>query len=143
MATPFIIGPNERAALADLRDRAAIHPVDMPTLMKAIKTPAGKAAHMAQMNEQTVEIPINFLVTFSIENGHPSGTCRHMSMSSGAIGRAPTPGAAWMVAEELGFIGSLDYCHVYIEDLQRGDGRRHAINIVQPLSFSVAAAPTQ
>lgn len=135
--TPLIIGQEQRDALAELRELAAERPVDMTTLTERIATPKGKAAHMLQMNDQTCEIPLAFLITYSIETGHPIGPCRHMSISSTRRGDVPTAEAAWMVAEELGFVGGLEKCRVWIEDLQRGPQARTdralAINIVQPL----------
>ena len=136
--TPLFIGPAERESLAALRELANRQPVDMITLVKAIKQPAGKAAHKDQMTAQSVPLPVGFLVTFSIESGHPAGTCRHMSMSIGKRGRVPNQHAMWMVAEELGFVGSLKACKIWIEDL---DGHGQAVNIVQPVS-DVHAAPT-
>jgi len=131
---PLIIGEHQKAALADLRRVAAEHPIDMPNLMQRIKTPDGKRVHMDQMNDQTIDLPTTYLVTFSIENGHPIGTCRHMSMSSTRKGRAPSPEAIWIVAEELGFIGGLSACEVWSEDLQRGAERAIAINVVQSIN---------
>jgi hypothetical protein len=136
--TPLIIGEAQKAALRELRDNAAANPIDMPPLMKRLETPEGKAAHMRQMNCQTIDVPLAFMVTFSIETNHPCGTCRHMSMSATRRGRTPTPEAVWMVAEELGFVGSMEACVVWPEDLQRGPQQRTdraiAINVVQPLS---------
>ena len=111
----------------------------MPVVAKLLKTAEGKRQHMDQMNEQSIAIPMGFLVTFSIEAGHPVGVCRHMSMSVMREGRAPNPEAVWMVAEELGFQGGLSACHVYKEDLQRGDERAIAINVVQPLNVQAEA----
>jgi beta-phosphoglucomutase-like phosphatase (HAD superfamily) len=54
-----------------------------------------------------------------------------MSISSVRRGRVPTPEAAWMVAEELGFEGDLRQCVVWLEDLQRGAERAKAVNVVQ------------
>ena len=139
-ATPLVIGPVELAALAALRERAAEHPVDMPRLVEAIKNPDGKAAHMRQMTRQSVRLPVDFMVTFSIETSHPIGTCRHMSMSSGKPGRLPTSEAVIMVAEALGFVGGLGTCTHWIEDLE-GHGR--AVNIVQPLSMAAAPGRAQ
>ena len=121
--TPLVIGPAERAALAALRDVAAAHPVDMPRLMEVIETPEGKAAYMRQMNGQSVPLPLHFLVTFSIETGHPCGTCRHMSMSS-RPGRLPTSEAVIMVAEHLGFVGGLGTCTYWIRGFGRTRGGR-------------------
>ena len=134
IGTPLMFGDAERKALRALRELAAKCPVDMPTLVQRIKTREGKRSHMDQMNAQTVTIPMGFLVTFSIENGQPAGPCRHMSMSSPAKGRAPSLEAVWMIAEELGFSGGLAACLVYPEELQRGETREVAINLVQPVS---------
>jgi hypothetical protein len=132
---PLIFGEKERAELRQLRELAARQPVDMPTIMEEVKTPGGKQKHMDQMTAQTVEIPFGYLVTFSIEQGHGAGACRHMSMSSPLNGRVPRPEAVWMVAEALGFNGGLSACATWDEDLQRGDGKRNvAINVVQPIS---------
>jgi hypothetical protein len=130
MSTPFLIGPVEIEALHQLREMAAAHPVDMQKLVPQLKNKKGKRRHMDQMNRQSVMIPVEFLVTFSIETGHPAGTCRHMSMSSPAPGRVPLPEAIWMAAEELGFIGGLERCMVWLEDLTQGK----AVNVVQPLA---------
>ena len=122
MATPLIVGPAEQAALAALRQAAVAAPVDMPRLMALLKTREGKRRHKRQMTAQSVRIPLDFVVTFSIETGHPVGTCRHMSMSSGARGRLPTPPAIWMVATELGFVGAIEQCHCWLEDIELEDG---------------------
>ena len=134
--TPLLLGPDECAALQELRELAAATPVDMPPLLQRLKTGEGKAAHMRQMNAQSIEIPVGYLVTFSIETGHPAGVCRHMSMSSPVEGRVPIPEAVWMVAEELGFSGSLEACAVWLEDLQ---GHGKAVNVVQPLTAAATA----
>ena len=129
--TPLMIGAAEREALALLRGLAAEHPVDMTTLTARLKTFDGKQAHMNQMTRQSVAIPLDFLVTFSIETGHPVGTCRHMSMSVGKVGRIPNAHALWMIADLLGFTDNLDACTVWREELQ---GHGVAINVVQPIT---------
>lgn len=131
-ATPLLIGPAEREALQALRELAAASPIDMSILLKVIGTESGKAAHMRQMSEQTVCLPTNFFVTFSIEHGHPVGTCRHMSMSVGSKELVPRLEAIWMVAKELGFVDSLESCKVWIESLQ---GHGNAVNVVQLVAF--------
>jgi hypothetical protein len=140
-ATPLVIGPAELAALAALRERAAERPVDMPRLMRTIKTRRGKARHMAQATEQSVDLPFGFCVTFSIETGHAIGTCRHMSMSTAAPGRLPSAEAVMVVGRQLGFVGGLEACcGIWVETLL-GHGR--AVNIVQPLSMAAPPATAQ
>jgi hypothetical protein len=141
-ATPLIVGEAQRQALHKLRALAAANPLDMPTVMERLKTRAGTAAHMRQMTKQTIDIPLAFSVTFSIEVGHPVGTCRHMSMSSDRTGRLPTPEAVWMIAEELGFVDSLAACHFWFEDVQGGASskRKQAVSLVQPLATLTPSA---
>lgn len=127
----LLIGPEQKAALSALRDLAARHPVDMLWLMPRIKKAKHRKAHLAQMTRQSVPIPTRYMVTLSIETGHPGGTMRHMSMSSLAEGLLPRPEAVWMVAEELGFVGEIEQCQVWVEDLSDGG---KAVNLVQPLA---------
>jgi hypothetical protein len=133
--TALFVGPDERKALAALRDLAVANPVEVRGLMKRIKTPDGKAAHMRQMGAQSLVLPVAFIVTFSIETGHPVGVCRHMSISVPHAERVPHPAAAWMVAEALGFEGGLESCTVWPEDLAQGK----AVNIVQPVTLTAGA----
>jgi hypothetical protein len=131
MATPLLVGPEQKEALYDLRIKAAKKPVDMQLLMEDFKDPAKRAVHQAQMTEQSIVIPFAFFVTFSLETGHPGGVARHMSMSSFKPNRLPTPEAVWMIAYELGFTGTLEACDgVWIEDLSDGG---KAINVLQLL----------
>jgi hypothetical protein len=145
-ASPLIVGAAQRAQLRTLRERAAERPVDMRGLAERLTSPDVKRAHMDQMNDQTVDLPTAFMVTFSIEIGHPSGTARHMSMSSVKRGRAPTPEAVWMVAEQLGFVGGLEACTIWLEDLQRGptkQDRAKAVNVVQLLTAATVVERLQ
>lgn len=128
MGTPILIGPTELAALHELRVRANGHPVDARGLAVRLATPDGKSAHRDQMTGQSVRLPLAYLVTFSIETGHPKGTYRHMSMSVQREGRLPNGNSLWLVAHALGFTGALEECMLYRETLQ---GHGEAINVLQ------------
>lgn len=130
---PLILTQQVIDALHGLHATAVRTPVDMPTLLRTIKTPQGKRRHAAQMQLQTIEIPgpWRFMVTFSIETGHPAGICRHMSMSIARDGRVPHPAALWLIATHLGFTGGLEACQTWPEPLQ---GHGVAINMVQPMA---------
>jgi hypothetical protein len=120
-------------ALRQLAITAAAAPVDMNVLTSAIRTPEGKVKHMEQMTAQSLELLGSrpYFVTFSIETGHPCGTSRHMSMSVDRAGFMPNDYAVWMVAELLGFLGTLrGNCHIWWEDIE--DGQK-AVNILQPI----------
>lgn len=132
MTTPMVFGKTERDAIAALRVLACANPINLLGVIERIADREFKAAHVAQMTQQSVTIPFGFLVTYSIEFGHPTGPCRHMSMSAPRLGRLPHPDAVELVAAELGFVGGLAGCAaVWIEELERGDGRHEAINLVQ------------
>jgi hypothetical protein len=142
---PLIIGATQKQELFALRARAAAHPVDLSRVKTAIETPDGKRRHMDHMDSQTIDLPMAYLVTFSIETGQPCGPCRHLSLSSQIKGRAPIPEAVWMVCQELGFVGetAFDGCHVYIEELQRGPDpvkdRHKAVNVIQPIAMAATS----
>ena len=128
--TALVIGEVERARIAALIKGANENPVDVRALLRRIETAEGKRSHMDQMSRQTIALPVAWLVTFSIEFGHPAGTCRHMSVSVQREGRVPGPDAVWMIAESFGFVGGLQACKVWPEAL-RGHGK--AVNVVQPI----------
>jgi hypothetical protein len=54
-----------------------------------------------------------------------------MSMSVQRDGRLPNPHALWLVAEQLGFVDSLESCVVWPEKLK---GHGQAINVLQPFN---------
>lgn len=131
MSTPLIFTDEARQQIVALCKLAEDNPVDMVGIDEWIKIPYRKEMHMAQMTAQTMMIPMAFLVTFSIEHGHPCGPCRHMSMSVQREGRMLHPAAVWMVAKEFGFWGVIEDCDaVWQEELKQGN----AINVVQVLA---------
>lgn len=127
----IVLNNEVRDQIKALVELAEACPVDMPTLMKRIDTADGKKQHMAQMTRQTIRIPMEYMVTFSIEHGHPCGTCRHLSLSG--AGGLPPEEAVWVLAKELGFWGHLrqDCAAIWPEELL---GHGIAINIVQTLT---------
>jgi len=130
--TPLVIDDEGREQIKALVALANANPVDVIALQERIKVPASKEQHRAQMTRQTITLPLAFMVTFSIEDGHPCGRCRHMSMSVQREGRVPSPAGVWMVAQEFGFWGEgfKDCVGVWQEMLQ---GHGIAINVVQPV----------
>lgn len=129
----MVIDDEVRSQIKACIELAEANPIDMPALMERIKDPLKKEHHMAQMTRQTVKIPLAFMVTFSVEDGHPVGRCRHMSMSVQKKDRLPHPIGLWMIAKEFGFWGeTIESCDgVWKEDLQ---GHGTAINIVQRIT---------
>lgn len=131
--TVLIVGPAEIALLLELKAKAAADPIDAPSLHRELKYVAGRKRHMERMAALTVALSTGFTVTFSIETGHEPGgvSLRHMSMASPREDKVPVPAAVWMVAEHLGFQGSLDECQFWLEHMEHG---QRAVNIVQPMA---------
>lgn len=126
----FVLSSEVTDQIKALVELAEACPVNMIGLLERLQDPEQKKHHMAQMTRQTIEIPIGYLVTFSIEHGHPCGNCRHISIS-GRDGLPPVT-VAWMIAKEFGFWGRIpeDCAGIWPEQLQ---GHGTAMNIVQQL----------
>ena len=130
IGTPLIIDEEVRSQIRALIEISEANPVDIVGLTKRLEDPEAKKFHTEQMTRQTITVPLTYMVTYSIELGHPCGKCRHMSMSVQRQGRVPSEHGLWMVAQELGFWGNLDDCAgIWKEELQ---GHGVAVNIVQP-----------
>jgi len=136
---PLIIDHEARVRIAELMAKADAKPVDMITLNRELnKSPTFKRNHMDQMNDQTMDLGFGYVVTYSIEHGHPVGPCRHISISVDTAGKMPSVESALMIAGEFEFKGSLkDFDGIWIEDLSRDEkGNLYtAINIVQKLDI--------
>lgn len=134
--TALLIGPKELDAIHALIQKAEGKFVNLAEVSPRLKAgdPVVSRYYQAQMRDQTIEIPTDFFVTYSFEMGHPAGLCRHLSMSMTKKGHVPSMDAVWMIAEKMGFIGSLKMCTCWFEDLTSG---QKAINVVQPVILSV------
>ena len=153
-----MIDVEARAALKQLVEKATAAPIDMLAVMENMKTADGRRDHFARMKTLTIPILTHFFVTFSIENGHPVGMCRHMSMSIGLPMKkglekeegliVPGPNNTWLpsvsiiclVCQELGFTGThlkagerLKDCNTWLEDI----GDYKAVNVVQPIQDEI------
>lgn len=128
MAAALVLGEQQQIDLARLRQRAMAEPIDVRAMMQQIETRDGLVQHLARMESYTIPLPPSFMVTFTIEIGHPAGTCRHMSLSSVRHAHVPMPEAR-MVAEVLGF-ATFERWAVWEDKLSNGN---LAINVVQPI----------
>ena len=66
---PLLITADDRKALEILRLRAWNDIVDMAYLRESLTTPDGRAQHRKRMTSQSVFIPVDFYLTFSVESG--------------------------------------------------------------------------
>lgn len=130
----MVIDEEVKSQIKACIELAEANPVDMTTLAERFKDPQKREHHRAQMERQTIHIPVAYDVTYSIEHGQPFGPARHMSMSSRNPGRMPHPVAMWMIAQEFGFWGDLEKLQgMWPEHLSNG---QTAINIIQKIAQS-------
>jgi hypothetical protein len=118
--TPFVMTDGIKAQLQELRKLAEQD--DRVLSLEEVK------AH-AYPVDQTVELPLGWKVTMSVEY-QPVGLTRHMSMSSPVAGRVPTPEAVQWTLLALGFVRPLESCMVYPEQYASG---RLAVNVLEPM----------
>lgn len=127
--TPLLIGAKQKQAIRAVCALAEANPIDMLQRIEQLQTEVGKIAHMAQMTGQTIELPTAFLVTYSVELGHPAGKCRHLSVSIEREGRVPSPEGVWIIAQEFGFTGQIKDCaRIWLEKVEGGGD---AVNLLQ------------
>ena len=121
-----------RLALSDLRRLASDQPVDISTLTARLRIPDERRKHRAQMQAQALAIEgeVTLLIVYSVETGHPAGSCRHMSISVDRPRMMPSQAVTERVMAEFGFLGGAAACSVWTEKM--GDGQT-AVHVVQPL----------
>jgi hypothetical protein len=140
------IGPEEVKALNDAMARARARPVTIQQIMKV----AGEVDHFAdtvtladraripklERLAQHVALPVGYQVSISFEE-QPAGMCLHLSMSSGAPGKVPSPDAISMVLSAIGMDGGVQEIlnlrggRIWLEDfLIHGKPGGRAVNVV-------------
>jgi hypothetical protein len=128
--TVLIIGEDERALIAELR--AVVEAREPMTAADLLAVAAADIeAFRDAMNMQSVDIPIGYVATYSIEvqpNAPPPGICRHISISVDRPGKLPHPAAVDMILEAFGMQPIAKSSKVWIEDICPG---QKAINVLQ------------
>ena len=132
---PLFIGKKELDELDQLRIRAAKNPIDVVATLAKLNTEEGKAAHKRLVTSQSIELPVGYLVSFTIETGHPAGTCRHMTLGVMQKDYGPSLDAVRMVAEALGFVGGVSCCAIWLD---KTEGHGLGVNLVQPVDVAAA-----
>lgn len=120
----LVIGPDERARMADVIALAERRPVPLEVLEHS--TPENI---VGLYGDFTFDIPMGFTVIYTHEVQR-QGLMRHMSMSVHLNGRVPNPVAVQMVMKEMGFVNDLAHCYWWEEAVGDGDT---AINVIEPL----------
>lgn len=131
----LIIGPDERAAIAELVAVASAEPpFDPKAVMAMADTEAGVDAIRDYMLTHSLLLPIGYRVTYSREvqpKAPPPGLCHHLSISVDRPGKLPSPEAVEMILQEFG-MGTLDEADaMWVEDIGPGERAVNVVRVVQ------------
>jgi hypothetical protein len=128
----LIIGDDERAMIGALRARMAANPINPAEANAAAK--ADPAAFRRHMSAFTIELPIGYFVTYSVERqpaAPPPGLCTHISISVARARMMPSTAAVDMILEAFGMSAiRAGTSKIWIEQI---DEWTKAVNVVQLL----------
>jgi hypothetical protein len=87
---------------------------------------------VASFHDRTVQIPMSYHATYTVEEHQPGVPFRHLSVSiiNGAPERGPHPMVIDELMREYGFIGTREEAVGWLENLEDG---RIAVNVLEPL----------
>jgi hypothetical protein len=116
-----------------LRLRAIAAPIDFTALLPTLDKPEGLKAHYDNLSENfSLGFNDGAVITFTIEQGHPDGTFRHLTLLNAHHGPNVTMVSITNLALLLGFVGPPSDSMLLSENLPDG---RTAIHVMQPLNF--------
>jgi hypothetical protein len=133
----LFIGPDEKQALAAAVARARAKPIPIADVMRgakgidqstdAVTLAERKMAPIPRKPEQ-VELPVGYRVAIACEE-QPAGICLHLSMSTSASGKVPSPQALLMLLQAMDLEGQP--VRTWIEEFEiEGKPSGHAVNVV-------------
>lgn len=123
----MIIGPEERAKIAELLALAAANIHDPERIIAATADPAGEAAHRDMMAMHSIDLPIGYVVTYSLER-QPPGLCHHISVSIDRPNQKPSLDAVGMILEAFGMEPIMNSARFWLEEIPPAF---RVVNIVQ------------
>lgn len=133
MVRPLVIGPEEKARIEALKERAAARVRDAKADLEA----APEAVRQSNFEVATIALPVGFQVTYTHER-QPVGLCQHLSVSVDKRGKTPHPAAVDMILEAFGMkplnLGAFGrqvrprHSAVWLEEFEPG---MTAVNVVQ------------
>jgi hypothetical protein len=135
---PLWIGPEQKAAIAELIAKAGRERVPLENMKRRVKNlqrgiPLPKSYNQAF----TIEIPFGFTVTYTVEE-QPQGWTRHLSVAADRSGRAPHPAAVEMLMREFGFRAA-GVRQIEIAWMEWLGNDRQAVNLVEYIEANAGA----
>jgi hypothetical protein len=134
---PLVIGEGERETIKALVETAEEQMIKHDQMLELVaKSERGEPVGGSMNDHLTIQIPVNYQATFTVEEHAPERPFRHLSVSivNGRKGRGPAPEAMAMVMKEFGFRGSTTDPNsrlvVYPETLADGT---FAVNVLEPM----------
>jgi hypothetical protein len=121
----LMIGPDERAAIGELKAVAAAQPFDAREAIEADRVDG--VAYHDMMNVMSIVLPLGYHVTYSHEI-QPSGLYQHISISVEPIGKAPTEESVNAILAAFGMRPARRSTAGWVETLDSGI---KAVNVLQ------------
>jgi hypothetical protein len=124
---PLIIGPDERARIAEVRAFAAGNVIDPKGATEAANR--DRAAFRDTMEMHSIVLPHGYAVTYSLEH-QQFGLASHVSVSVSESGKMPSPAAVEMILTAFGMAPLDQSVGVWVEDDESLSGHA-AVNVLQ------------
>lgn len=128
----LIIGPDEKALIAALIEKAGKQPMDYETVKKLAEARERMGGENPINDDSTIELPVGYRVTYTHEMQRRDVECRHISVSllGARAGRGPHPAAVETIMNEFKFKGFIGTCAMWTTLLPSG---RLAIEALEPV----------
>jgi hypothetical protein len=123
--TGLLIGPEERAKIAELWAFAEANPLEPLRVIELAADNMDKVRDVFDM--YSIELPVGFHVTYSQEH-QPCGLCHHLSVSIDRTDKMPHPESVEMILREFEMQPIAESINLWIEYV---DDETKAVNIVQ------------
>ena len=132
----LIIGAEEKAAIAELKARAAENVLDVAAVEEQAKRDI--AAFRAGMLRQSIPLPLGFVVTYTHERQPDPmlGVIQHISVSVDTPNKYPSVEAVEMILDAFGMAPLKQSLKIWPEEIEPDHG---AVNVAQ---FLAGAAPS-
>jgi hypothetical protein len=135
---PLWIGPAQTAAIAELVAKAGRERVSLKDMKRRVQQlQRGIPLRKSYNKAFTIEIPIGFTATYTIEE-QPQGWTRHLSVAADRSGRAPHPVAVDMLMREFGFRAA-GVRQIEIAWMEWLGNDRQAVNLVEYIETNAGA----
>jgi hypothetical protein len=133
----FLLVQREREALYRLRNQATKAPVNITGLEERIDAPGGKGGVHKASGRADNDASDGSRRPILDRNRPPDGFDPPLDHVCETSWSSAKPSAVWTVAQQLGFIGGLELCRVWLQKLGESG---NAIHVAQPIATASGKA---